>query len=96
MGKLLIAWGLAVLLAGCSSQPLVPASENVKIQREEMDPACENLGALEGRSSSLKGEVEQAIEDLRLEAARKGATHVRLETTSGLGNSARGTAYRCP
>lgn len=92
----LIAMMMAALLVGCASQPLVPAAENVKVQREDVAADCENLGALEGRNSDLRGNVEKAIEDLRLEAARKGATHVRLEATSGYGNSVRGVAYRCP
>jgi hypothetical protein len=82
-------------LFGCSSQPLVPEGKNIKIQREPVADDCENLGAVEGRNMDLKGNIESAIEDLRLEAAKRGANTVRLETTSGYGNSARGTAYIC-
>lgn len=92
----LLGLTLSGALPACSSKPIVPEAENVILQREDVDPACQNLGPLEGRNADLRGDVEKALEDLRLEAARKGATHVRLETTSGLGNAARGTAFRCP
>lgn len=87
---------VALLLVGCSHQALVPEGKNIKVQREDFSAKCENLGAVEGRNSDLKGKMEEAIEDLKREAALKGANSVRLEVTSGYGNSVRGTAYRCP
>lgn len=86
----------ACVLASCSSQPIVPSADNIKIKREDPDKACENLGAIEGRNNDLKGNIEKAIEDLKKEAAYKGANYVRMEVTSGLGNSVRGTAFKCP
>lgn len=86
----------ALLLTACSHQALVPEGKNMKVQREDFPANCENLGAVEGRNPNLKGNVEEAIEDLKREAAFKGANSVRLEMTSGYGNSVRGTAYRCP
>lgn len=99
MKRLLPSWSAVLLLAlvgACSHQPLVPEGKNVTARREDPSPSCENLGAVEGRNRDLKGDMEKAIEDLKLEAAKKGANYVRVEVTSGYGNSVRGTAFRCP
>lgn len=102
MKRHLPSWVVLLLLAflaslgACSHQPLVPEGKNVTARREDPAPTCENLGAVEGRNRDLKGDVEKAIEDLKNEAAKKGANYVRVEATSGYGNSVRGTAFRCP
>lgn len=83
-------------LLGCGHQPLLPEAKNVEALREDPPANCENLGPVEGRNPDLKGDTERALEDLKLEAAKKGANRVRVEVTSGYGNSIRGTAYRCP
>lgn len=87
---------LAFLGAACSHRPLAPEAKDVIARREDPASSCENLGAVEGRAFDLKGDVERAIEDLKTETARKGGNYVRMETTSALGNSVRGTAYKCP
>ena len=93
--KRLLVLGL-VFVAGCSHQPVVPSGDNVTARREDPSPKCENLGAVEGRNNDLKADVERAIEDLKSETARKGGNYVRVEVTSSLGNSVRGTAFKCP
>lgn len=93
--KRVLIFGL-LLASACSHQPLVPKGENVTARREDPSSACENLGAVEGRNSDLKGDVERAIEDLKREAALKGGNYVRVERTSAHGNSVRGTVFKCP
>lgn len=83
-------------LFGCGSHPIKPAGENVKISRTDADSDCREIGAVEGRNQSVKGTFEQALEDLKLDAARQGANFVKIEQTSGTGTAVRGTAYFCP
>lgn len=88
----LVACGL---VASCSSPPVKPEGKNIKVTREEVDSDCKDLGPVEGRSLSAKATFEDALEDLKTDAARKGATDVRIEQTSGTGTAVRGTAYLC-
>lgn len=94
--RLSLSLALTALLAGCGSHPIKPESENIKISRDDAGSDCREIGAVEGRNQSAMGTFEQALEDLKLDAARKGANFVRMEQTSGTGTAVRGTAYFCP
>lgn len=94
--EICVAVSITAVLGACSHQAILPEGKNVKIQREDPSSECKNLGAVEGRNNDLKGNTEKAMEDLRREAALKGANLVRVEVTSGYGNSVRGTAFQCP
>lgn len=87
---------MSVLLGACSSQPIIPEAKNVKIAREAPAKSCVEIGKVQGSVKSVHGTIEQAIEDMKLDAARKGANFVHMETTSAYGTSAAGTAYQCP
>jgi hypothetical protein len=87
---------LLLFFAGCSSQPIVPEAKNVKISREDPSKKCAEIGKVQGSVQTASGTVEQAIEDMKLDAARKGANFVRMEATSAYGTSASGTAFQCP
>jgi hypothetical protein len=87
---------LILIFAGCSSQPIVPEAKNVKISREDPSKKCVELGKVQGSVQTASGTVEQAIEDMKLDAARKGANFIRMEATSAYGTSASGTAFQCP
>ncbi len=91
----IVALLLLGLLTACSHQPLIPEAKNIKVARENPGKGCEEIGPVQGSVSSVHGTVEQAIEDMKLDAARKGANFVRLETASAVGTSVRGTAYQC-
>lgn len=86
----------AVTGTGCSSQPIVPEAKNITLKREEPASDCREIGPVQGSVSTVKGTIEQAIEDMKLDAARKGANYVRMEQTSALGTSVNGTAFQCP
>ena len=83
-------------LAGCSSHPIVPEAKNITLSREDAKKSCVEIGKVQGSVTTSKGTIEQAIEDMKLDAARKGANYVRMESTSAYGTSASGTAYKCP
>lgn len=94
----MIRWSLLSLLifaTGCSSMPLKPEAQNVEVSRERADEDCQEIGKVEGRVSSVKGTFEQALDDLKLDAARKGANFVSLGPSGAFGQSVSGIAYIC-
>ncbi len=98
--KFLALTALATLASltttGCSSRPIVPEGKNITLKREDPDKDCRELGKVQGVVRSHSQTVEQAIEDMKLDAARKGANYVRMESTSAFGTSVSGTAFVCP
>ena len=54
------------------------------------------MGKISGRANSSKGTQEQALEDLKREAANKGANYVVVKQYSDLGTAVTGMAYECP
>jgi hypothetical protein len=87
---------LFVLATSCSSAPPVkPSASNVKVSREAPAKDCEDLGMVNGRVKSSTGNFEEAIEDLKLDAARLGGNYVQMGITGGMGKSVNGRAYLC-
>ncbi|MCB0377754.1 MAG: DUF4156 domain-containing protein [Bdellovibrionales bacterium] len=96
MKKLIPFFIFALLFAACSSAPPVkPESKNVEVSRDPADEDCKDLGPVEGRDASTKGTFENALEDLKKDAAMKGANYVQIKQTGAMGTSVRGTAYLC-
>ncbi len=85
-----------LLLVGCSSHPIIPEGKNIKVSREKAGDDCKNLGPVAGTVQTKSGSVESAIEDMKLDAARKGANYIEMLTTSAYGTTTQGTAYFCP
>ncbi len=85
-----------LILAGCSHQAIVPEAKNVHLQREAPSKDCRNLGHVEGNVIHANGKIEDAIEDMKLDAARKGANLVQMGETSALGKNVAGIAFQCP
>ena len=83
------------LISGCAHQAIVPEAKNVKIARENPASDCREIGPVKGSVKTSSGSIEQAIDDMKLDAARKGANYVRMEATGAMGTSASGTAYQC-
>lgn len=87
----------AGILVSCSSTPIVPSADSIKISRETPnDPECKNLGRVQGKTIGVKPDLEAAIEDMKKEAAYKGANYLVMETASGYETAVSGTAYYCP
>lgn len=96
MVKIFLALSLSLFLTSCGSTPVVPEGKNVKVSRDDADKDCRELGSVVGRLLTTTAKPEDAIEDMKQEAANKGANYVRMETASGLGSAVKGTAYFCP
>ncbi len=92
----LLSLGAALGQSACSHQALIPEARNVKIARENPPGDCQELGTVHGVVKTSAGSIEQAIDDMKLDAARKGANYVRMEATGAMGTSTSGTAYKCP
>lgn len=82
-------------LSACSSHPIKPEGKNVEVSRNDADKDCKEIGRVEGRVKNVKGNFDEAMEDLKLDAARKGANYVKMEQTGAMGQSVAGVAYFC-
>jgi len=83
-------------LVGCASRSVLPEVKEVKVSREAADKDCKELGKVRGTSLSAKANAEQALEDLKKEAANKGANYVVVKQYSDNRTSVTGLAYECP
>lgn len=83
-------------LAGCASRSVMPDVKEVKVSREAPDKDCKEMGTITGTTATAKGTQEQALEDLKKEAANKGANYVVVKQYSSYGTSVTGVAYECP
>lgn len=92
----IILSGSFLLLTACSSMSTLPKEDNVKVSRDEPKKECKYLSKLEGRSANIKGTAEDALKDLKQEAANKGANYLVVRQYSDLGTSVTGEAYACP
>lgn len=85
----------ALFLTACSSHPVLPEKSDIKVSRDTPSEKCKNLGAIEGRSTKMTAKPEDALEDLKTEAIKKGADYVKIETMGAQSSVIRGTAYFC-
>ncbi len=86
---------LVAFFAACSSHPIKPEGKNVEVSRNDAGKDCKEVGRVEGRVKNVKGTFDEAMEDLKLDAARKGANYVKMEQTGAMGQSVAGLAYFC-
>jgi hypothetical protein len=85
-----------VLISACTSTPFIPDKERVAVKNEAPDEDCVKVGPVRGAVISAKGTIEEATEDMRRDAASKGANFVRFEQASETGTAVTGTAFKCP
>ena len=93
---LLMVVGSSVLISACASRSVLPKADDVKMSRDIPAKNCVELGLVTGRVRMEKGNEEQALADLRQEAAYKGANYVRVRQYSAYGTAVTGIAYDCP
>lgn len=86
----------SLAFVGCTSAPIKPEAKNVDVKREAPDTKdCKEIGPVQGSVRTKSGTFDEALEDMKLDAARKGANFIHMEQTSAYGTSTRGTAYFC-
>ncbi len=96
MSQLLFSIILIAGLTGCASRSIMPDSKEVTVSRNAPnDSNCHEMGNITGTSTSVNGTREQALEDLKREAANKGANYVVVKQYSDLGTAVTGLAYGC-
>jgi hypothetical protein len=94
--KLTLALSILIFAAGCSSQPILPEADSVKVGRAKPSSDCTELGVVRGTTVTVKGTAAEALQDMKDEAAKKGATYVLVEQYSGHATAVKGIAYKCP
>jgi hypothetical protein len=84
-----------LLFVGCSSRSIKPDTKEVKISRDEPEKSCRDMGGISGTTMKVNGTQDEAIEDLKKEAANKGANYVWVKQFSTYGTTVTGQAYEC-
>lgn len=87
----LIAWSLGA----CASRSVLPEVKEVKVSREAAGRDCNEIGMITGSTASTNGTREQALANLKSEAANKGANYVMVKQYSAYGTVVTGIAYEC-
>lgn len=85
-----------LILAGCASRSIKPDPNGVKVSREEPSEKCHAMGEVTGTTIFANGTQDQALDDLKREAADKGANYVVVKQFSSYGTTVTGRAYECP
>lgn len=95
MKNLVVVLSLFVLSA-CSSRSIKPDPNGVKVSREQPSEKCHEIGTISGTTIFAQGTQDQALDDLKREAANKGANYVVVKQFSGSGTTVTGVAFECP
>lgn len=83
-------------LPACSSRSILPDSDEVIVSRDlPKKSGCNEIGKITGSSPSVNGTREQVLDDLKREAANKGANYVMVKQFSDSGTAVTGIAYEC-
>lgn len=86
----------APTLVGCMSHEILPEKIEVKVSRDEPSKNCKLVGPVSGTVSKIGENSEKALENLKTDAARKGANFVQYGSASATGTALQGTGYYCP
>lgn len=90
-----LAWLGLLTIISCASPSLTPKSEEVEASRKAPKSSCEEVSRVSGNTTSAKGTAADALEDMKREAAMKGANYVQIGEYSGTGTSVTGLAFKC-
>ncbi len=83
-------------ISACASRSVLPDVKEVKVSRDNPGKDCKEMGPISGTTMTAKGTQEEALADLKKEAAHKGANYVVVKQYSSYGTTVTGTAYECP
>lgn len=98
---------LAFILGGCNSNAMNPQAERVRVSPNPPAKNCSFKGAVTGQSatfiSSDRNLDQDAMNDMRMQAAKLGANYVQIPLTASGGYNAdqtkirvNGNAFHCP
>jgi hypothetical protein len=93
--KLFLLGALSFTLIQCTNHPVLPESKDIKVSRDAADEDCKSLGTIQGKTMTSKGTSEEALEDLKKDAVRKGANYVQIQSMGAMATSIQGEAYYC-
>jgi hypothetical protein len=97
IGMRRIVWIMAVAMcAACSSKPVTPDAEGVRVSREQPRSGCSEIGRVTGSTQSVHAKPEEALADLKKDASNRGANYVQVFEYSSMGTAVTGMAYICP
>lgn len=96
MLKYIVMTIFVLLSVGCASRSVLSDAKEVKVSRDNPNKDCKEMGTITGTTMTTKGTQEDALNDLKKEAANKGANYVVVKQYSSYGTSVTGTAYECP
>lgn len=86
---------LTALNASCGSRPVIANKSDVRVSKEAPGGSCTDMGTLIGRTMHAAGTREAALDDLKEQAASKGATDIQVHQFSDMGTSVTGTLFIC-
>jgi hypothetical protein len=86
---------LLLVIACSQTPPVIPEAKNVEVSRKPAKKSCEEIGPVEGRAVGPKGGFEEALADLKKDAAHRGANYVHLGQSGAMATAVRGVAYIC-
>lgn len=87
---------VALVFGACSqTPPVVPDANQIKVSRKPAKETCKKIGPVEGRSVGHTGGFEEALADLKKDAAHRGANYVHLGASGAMATAVRGMAYIC-
>lgn len=78
-------------VGGCASSP----HSHVQVSRNFPGGACQEIGQVIGNANTRDNAEEQALDDLKYQAAQRSGNYVKLIAVTAHGSAARGVAYRC-
>lgn len=93
--KLFLLGSMLFTLIQCTNHPVLPETKDIKVSRDAAGSKCQSLGPIQGKTMSNKGTSEEALEDLKRDAVRKGANYVQIQTMGAMASSIQGEAYYC-
>ena len=94
MRNMLLLFGL-VVFAACVSDPKRPDGGGVRVSHDSPGKNCEQLDQVIGTSATRSSAYENALKDIKREAASRGGNYVKILAISSHGSAIRGMSYRC-
>ena len=92
----LVLFSLAALLGACSNTPPInPDGNNIEVSRAKADDDCKKIGNVQGRVTHHSQGFDDALRNLKEDAAGQGANYVQLQKSGAMGQSVSGVAYIC-